>query len=493
MQADVRIGHLDTRYRIPGWAAGQRAQLDRLSCRLEEPLSLALERIDLPADGVVCVRDLCCRVRARWGEADADIALQWSLALTAELRSRLARHDPNVIRYASRFEALLDCVACAARGDVERAWAWEQVGLGGEMDFERSPASAALRALARQPRDAGAVLAHPLVTAAIAGLLSVPMAEWAGLARAILRTLGANLGLADSSPGEDIVQPAARDPRVAAAIERSRIAAALGTRAARRISTNALISSLSVIVLAEVDPAVLLAPIARRHRDDVARVIDSSDPEGRTPSRVLEGDMGPPASAESSQSTGDRDAESAPRVLARARERVEERTANPSAARTRWGGLPFLLHAVRDLDLPARWAAAAPLTSVTIRECLHWLALALLPIEPRDPAVLAFSGLDLDEEPPLAEPDEGVSTALGAARTEILNLLRRRFADDGTPGEGLLLRTCGRTAEVVFRGHQIEIRLRTRELDVGVRRAGIDLDPGWLPWLGRSLRFAYVD
>jgi hypothetical protein len=475
MQADVRIGHLDTRFRIPGRASEQRAKLDRLSGQLEEPLSLALERIDLPTGGVVCVRELCCRVRARWGESDADIALQWSLALTAELSSRLAHHDSGVIPYASRFDALLDCVASAAQGDAERAWAWDQVGLGEEMDFERSLASAALRALARQPRDAAAVLANPFVTTAIAGLLSAPAVAWADLARAILRALGANLGLADSSPGEDLVQPEARHARVAAAIAKSRIAAALSSRSARQISTNALTSSLSVIVLAEVDPAVLLAPIARRLLDDVARVIDSSDSWKRTPSGL----------PEPSRCTGDRDAENAPRAAA-------DTSAAPTP-RTHWGGLPFLLHAIRDLDLPARWTAAAPIMPVTIGECLHRLALALLPIEPRDPAVLAFSGFDLDEEPPLADPDERVSAALDAARLEILDLLRRRLGDDCTPDESLLIRTCGRTAEVVFSGHQIEIRLRTQELDIDVRRAGLDLDPGWLPWLGRFLRFAYVD
>src|SRR5205823_4110043 len=38
----------------------------------------------------------------------------------------------------------------------------------------------------------------------------------------------------------------------------------------------------------------------------------------------------------------------------------------------------------------------------------------------------------------------------------------------------------------------IELRLATEEISVELRRAGLDLDPGWLPWLGAVVRFAYV-
>jgi hypothetical protein len=38
----------------------------------------------------------------------------------------------------------------------------------------------------------------------------------------------------------------------------------------------------------------------------------------------------------------------------------------------------------------------------------------------------------------------------------------------------------------------IEIRLDLREVATDVRRVGLDLDPGWLPWLGVVMRFAYA-
>ena len=37
----------------------------------------------------------------------------------------------------------------------------------------------------------------------------------------------------------------------------------------------------------------------------------------------------------------------------------------------------------------------------------------------------------------------------------------------------------------------LEVRFALDDADVRVRRAGLDLDPGWLPWLGCVVRFVY--
>jgi hypothetical protein len=37
----------------------------------------------------------------------------------------------------------------------------------------------------------------------------------------------------------------------------------------------------------------------------------------------------------------------------------------------------------------------------------------------------------------------------------------------------------------------LEIHLDIDQVDVAVRRAGLDLDPGWVPWLGAVVRFVY--
>jgi hypothetical protein len=38
----------------------------------------------------------------------------------------------------------------------------------------------------------------------------------------------------------------------------------------------------------------------------------------------------------------------------------------------------------------------------------------------------------------------------------------------------------------------IDIELSLDEVDIDVRRAGLDVDPGWVAWLGSVVRFRYV-
>ena len=48
-----------------------------------------------------------------------------------------------------------------------------------------------------------------------------------------------------------------------------------------------------------------------------------------------------------------------------------------------------------------------------------------------------------------------------------------------------------RRGTVLFAPAWIEIVLALDEVDVDVRVAGLDLDPGWVPWLGCVLRYRY--
>jgi hypothetical protein len=49
-----------------------------------------------------------------------------------------------------------------------------------------------------------------------------------------------------------------------------------------------------------------------------------------------------------------------------------------------------------------------------------------------------------------------------------------------------------RGAIVATRTH-VDLLMRHSQVDMAIRRAGLDLDPGWLPWLGRVVQFHYLD
>lgn len=50
-----------------------------------------------------------------------------------------------------------------------------------------------------------------------------------------------------------------------------------------------------------------------------------------------------------------------------------------------------------------------------------------------------------------------------------------------------------RPARMSWTHTHVDVFFAHRQAEVRVRRAGLDLDPGWLPWLGRVVRFHYVE
>jgi hypothetical protein len=60
-----------------------------------------------------------------------------------------------------------------------------------------------------------------------------------------------------------------------------------------------------------------------------------------------------------------------------------------------------------------------------------------------------------------------------------------------TAGIGLRSLVCRRGHIVVTPSH-LDVRFLAGEADIRVRKAGLDLDPGWLPWFGRIVHFHYL-
>ncbi|MBT9464998.1 hypothetical protein [Hydrogenophaga sp.] len=54
-----------------------------------------------------------------------------------------------------------------------------------------------------------------------------------------------------------------------------------------------------------------------------------------------------------------------------------------------------------------------------------------------------------------------------------------------------LARLCRRPARLQWSATHLGVQLDLRHADIRVRRQGLDLDPGWLPWLGRVVTFRY--
>jgi hypothetical protein len=49
-----------------------------------------------------------------------------------------------------------------------------------------------------------------------------------------------------------------------------------------------------------------------------------------------------------------------------------------------------------------------------------------------------------------------------------------------------------RSGQIVLTEQTVTVIQPVEAIDIDLRRAGLDADPGWLPWLGKTLSFRFV-
>ena len=172
--------------------------------------------------------------------------------------------------------------------------------------------------------------------------------------------------------------------------------------------------------------------------------------------------------------------------------------AAPAPATTGWAGLLFLLATAEEAGIPGAPLDDPALAARTLRWSMAALAprlLAQVPPPPAadDPAVLALAGLTPTAPPPEGRPPLAAeATALdGHARRWAATTARRLGREDDDPA-AVVTEVARRPGAVVAVPGWIEVHLPLDEADVDIRRAGLDLDPGWVPWLGAVVRYVYA-
>jgi hypothetical protein len=161
---------------------------------------------------------------------------------------------------------------------------------------------------------------------------------------------------------------------------------------------------------------------------------------------------------------------------------------------TAFGGLLFLLAVIEDLRLPEEIMANAEFESRPFLWVVHQLGLALAPIESGDPAALAFAGLPPDAKPPSDDqdaPSETEARELNALATRVGERLCALLSCEDQAAGAVLDSVCRRRAEIVADPGWIEVKLSLDDVTTDIRRAGLDLNPGYVPWLGVVVVFVY--
>jgi hypothetical protein len=494
----LEIHRLHARYQLGPAAVGSRDRLDSILARVAgESLREALERHGVGSPGEICVRSVEAPLRVRLDSSDAAIEGGWCDAIAAAIAAAISEGGANAVTYASAAHALRDFARSIADGDLTRAWAWRQLGLwrsspsasGSHWEDRRDGTAALVQALLAKPESIVPVLADLGRSGRLERLARrVESQVWIALAAAALTAAGATDSVlaavwragAASDLEEEVATTAASVSR-SAAISRAAVTVGEGLVVPPRSRF-----ALAVLATLEVDPSVALAAPARAAA--LVSVVAERLFElaaGVAAAGVLEA---PPAGAAAELRLRDEQQEEAPATVDEPAEpsRVEAR----ELARTRWGGLLFFLHVLDELRLPKELALSP--SQRPLRWRLHRLALALAPLEDDDPAALAFAGLACDnpfahEAPPTRDELDEVA-AVAHRCVERLAERIRRVRDDRAE---LVFSVCRREAEIAFDPGWIDVRLRLDDVDLDLRRAGLDLDPGYVPWLGCVVRFVY--
>ncbi len=171
-----------------------------------------------------------------------------------------------------------------------------------------------------------------------------------------------------------------------------------------------------------------------------------------------------------------------------------------AGASTGFAGLLFLVPALARLDMAGFLHANPPFTDSAFAARLLVFVGQRLGLRRDDPMALAIEPVD-DCEP---DPDEFLLPARLSgilatpaprtpARTALevwLVGLRRWCRRVARLGLHSLIRRPGR---VLSSRTHLEVCFNLAHGDLRVRRAGLDIDPGWVPWLGRVVLFHYEE
>lgn len=502
-------------------AAAAQAQL------LDGELEAALQRV-APADDVVLVRRLSLRIRLSAAHSDHDNARAWGDALALDLERVLRQGSPHeVLRFARRQQALAAFVEDLLQQRSARDWAWQRLGLLPPTRSSPGPRQrreALMRLLADD--EAGVPLLRVLLQEAVwepllagleeAELRGLVLAVAARLAGYQARDFQASCRAAESGTPEAAqagIEAGSESPGWLAPTRR---AAPHGSRALWALRLAVMLAqpwrarqgaaAVDRAVAPWLNAAKALAPAPAA---GISPRPASPSPAVRQPSQDAGGAAGEPASR--AAGPVGRPLPAAQRTLAPAAARPAgvrfgEVSSSPAPERAGWrgsteaeqpqrvgftafGGLLLLLPALPLCGALALLEDVAVWPEQDLPGALHALALRLWPMAADDPAALAFCGRGPKAAPPLPDLTPAQACALDAALERLLAHLAERLPD--WRGPALLARVVVRPAWVVADPGWIDLVFPLREVSVELRRAALDLDPGFLPWLGVVLRYRY--
>lgn len=491
--SSLTIGRWHTRYR-----GETPPDTDDLRTWNEAPRHLRAPAL-ADTDAIICVRHLHIRAAVRPGDSAVRVGELLEQALTAGLAALIidgtGRND-DVIIWRDRQDALADMLYRACCGDTRRAWAWRQAGLlpPGTEDA-RAVRDASIETMVDASETIWPVLSRLILAERETGALTALMADMPPTAW--VRLLPVPFGPSPTRPAPlpSLVVSAATDRPtppsgpVADALLSWAAAQPYLARRLRPVLTALLTMAAAPATIAWRHPSAARTAAVTAALDRVlgprprppspAPLSDPGEPHGHTTDTALDGAPAPdPATRQTPTplhvkhgSPDDAPAPAPPPLPDR-----------PDSFFSAWAGLLFLLPLLPDTGLLTR-IDDDPDALAGILTALAWKIGA----PPDDPAVLAFrGGVALD-----APPDTGALSLADHTAAKLEDLLSARL---GPPpaAEDWLPTVCRRDGQISIEPGWIEIEFAAETADPLLRRGAIDLDPGFVPFLGCVVRYRYV-
>jgi hypothetical protein len=514
--SQLTIDRFTTTACVPDGDDAAGARVRRLADRVAGTrLDVAIAKVPLPP-GEWCIQRVNVPLVLDLERPDPSLEEQWAQALIAALATALAEPSPGVAYFSRMFDALRDLIVSVARGNAEREWAWRQIGLLTPSDPSPAsqPKAAVLCAARRFPCDAVRAL---VACVREVGILSVHRllgsSGWGEFAALACVATGHEVQAVASAPGDTahdghaLSETPAAARLAGAAYVRSVLASEIVRAPIRRDHETA--RNWAMLIAAESDPSILARTNAAAVIESIAACLETQ-PGGvasglgvRTSGRTAESsaldrestpprtglDTGAPSDARLGPQGAAGDAAPAP-------ERSPERDSGDLAAprntfATIWAGLLFFLNTAAAADIPRAILEDPAFAERPLSDVLSAIAQFIVRADADDPAILALSGR-------LPDPDgiglfsdvEANRIAHHAARW--ISATADRLDDPNCEPAEICRRIALRRGLIEVEPGWIDVRLDLSEVDVDMRIAGLDIDPGWVPWLGTVVRFSYA-
>lgn len=426
---------------------------------------------DIASSWAVCVDELIVEVEL--DPLSGRVAEQWAHAILDTVAVAIA--DPgaatDVVVYRREVDALIDLVVSVASGDLVRLWAWKQLGLVGWRVAGPMPSDVVDAVLAR-PSSIPTVVA--VAAAECRAIFEVD--EWVRCAHLVAHRVGSPVDVvvdvgdrqwlpphrahADVTTVPDTVWAAVTD-------ERDRWA-------------------LGVLCLAVTRPHLV------RDRAAIAEVVDRTVADRHEPS-----EGGGRSTIRSHERADERAGarwpgapeESTPGVPSG----VPASSADDSRVISSWGGVWFLAHPLLSLAVADRVDRG----SADVRGMLRAIVIAVTDAPADDPSVLGLVGLSVASGPVRSwEPSDDEQVEVERWATAITKWTAERahgrLADRLAEAPTSAWSMWRRTVTIEASAGEIDITSKVIDVDIDIRMAGLDIDPGFVWWLGAVVRFRYV-